>query len=239
MWNYKAQEYIHLTDQASDPVRHRLLIPEVLELMGPLEGKIVLDAGCGPGWFFRAMAERGARRICGIDSEATMIAHCRSLRIDTVELIEGDIRNSIRDKDRFDVILLILVLHLIEDASSILVPITRSLKPRGKIVIVVPHPCYHFDEHLIEALASRNQIRPADLHYVYSENHEVTGRIGRPPISFCMYHRSTASYLALVSSIKLRLLKIAEPCMPIKEKGESIWKCVPPFLMLSIGRNCI
>ena len=51
----------------------------VLEYLGPVEGKRVLEVACGRGGFTRLLAARGAR-VCGADfsGSALQIAHLRS-----------------------------------------------------------------------------------------------------------------------------------------------------------------
>jgi 2-polyprenyl-3-methyl-5-hydroxy-6-metoxy-1,4-benzoquinol methylase len=43
----------------------------------PLEGKTVLDVGCGPGHYAVALAQGGARRVLGIDISPEMIARAQ------------------------------------------------------------------------------------------------------------------------------------------------------------------
>src|SRR5205807_2341576 len=52
-------------------VRRRLEV--TLERLEPLEGKSILDVGCGSGRFCLAYAERGAARVVGIDFAPGMI----------------------------------------------------------------------------------------------------------------------------------------------------------------------
>jgi SAM-dependent methyltransferase len=46
---------------------------------GLIQGKLVLDYGCGPGWQAVAMYKRGARRVVGIDILEERLAHGRAL----------------------------------------------------------------------------------------------------------------------------------------------------------------
>src|SRR6185295_7396064 len=52
-------------------VRRRLDL--TLEALTPLEGKSVLDVGCGSGRFCLAFAQQGASRVLGIDFAPGMI----------------------------------------------------------------------------------------------------------------------------------------------------------------------
>ena len=58
-------------------VRRRLELN--VEKLEPLAGKTVLDVGCGSGRFCIAYAERGARRVVGIDFAAAMIDLARQI----------------------------------------------------------------------------------------------------------------------------------------------------------------
>ena len=49
-------------------------------LFPPLEGKAVLDLGCGYGWHCAYAAQNGAAQVLGIDSSEKMIAEARRRR---------------------------------------------------------------------------------------------------------------------------------------------------------------
>ena len=49
----------------------------VLERLEPLQGKTVLDVGCGSGRYCLAFAQRGASRVVGVDFAAQMIELAR------------------------------------------------------------------------------------------------------------------------------------------------------------------
>lgn len=61
--------------------------------IGPLNGKSVMDVGCGSGLYVVALKERGARKIVGIDLSANMLESVRRrIGSDTndVDLIQGE-----------------------------------------------------------------------------------------------------------------------------------------------------
>ena len=68
---------------------------KTLEACCPIEGKTVLDVGCGPGYYAVALAQKGARRILGIDLSPSMIAlaqkHAESAGVEkTCEFVVAD-----------------------------------------------------------------------------------------------------------------------------------------------------
>ncbi|UCE86574.1 MAG: methyltransferase domain-containing protein [Deltaproteobacteria bacterium] len=73
----------------------RLRYEMTLAACEPVRGKAVLDVGCGPGHYAVALAERGARRVLGIDFAPSMIelagAHARAAGVEKrCEFAVGD-----------------------------------------------------------------------------------------------------------------------------------------------------
>ena len=58
--------------------------PEVLELLPPLAGKMVLDLGCGIGDQAAQLAERGAR-VLGLDTNPELLAAAQIRNIPNAE----------------------------------------------------------------------------------------------------------------------------------------------------------
>lgn len=55
------------------PDKYFSILPTVLQLIGDLSGKTVLDMGCGSGFFSRAVADAGAISVLGIDRSTAQI----------------------------------------------------------------------------------------------------------------------------------------------------------------------
>src|ERR1700758_879117 len=51
--------------------------PQVMDMCGPLEGKRILDLGCGEGYCSRMLRQRGASDILGVDLSPRMIELAR------------------------------------------------------------------------------------------------------------------------------------------------------------------
>ena len=64
---------------ATMPVRAHIELHTVLGLLGDVTGKSVLDVACGHGYYSRALAQRGATRVLGIDLSESLVGVARDL----------------------------------------------------------------------------------------------------------------------------------------------------------------
>ncbi|MCI8516153.1 MAG: class I SAM-dependent methyltransferase [Hungatella sp.] len=112
-------------------------------LFPALEGKCVLDLGCGYGWHCRFCEEHGAARILGIDSSRRMIEEARrrgggngvSYRVCGVEEYEFP-------EKAWDLVVSNLVLHYIQDLDSVFERVWNTLREGGIFLFNVEHPVF-------------------------------------------------------------------------------------------------
>lgn len=112
-------------------------------LFPPLQGKSVLDLGCGYGWHCKYAAEQGAVRILGLDLSAKMIEEARkrnpengiTYRICGIEEYEYP-------ETMWDCVISNLALHYIEDIEKIFQQVHRTLKPGGVFLFNIEHPVF-------------------------------------------------------------------------------------------------
>jgi 2-polyprenyl-6-hydroxyphenyl methylase/3-demethylubiquinone-9 3-methyltransferase len=104
----------------------------VLEALGPLEGRRVLDLGCGKGRFARAMQDLGAQ-VIGLDLAAGMLAEAR--RVDRVRATARRLPFGPRT---FDAVVAVEVFEHLEPRTrhSVLGELSRVLRPGGSLAIV-------------------------------------------------------------------------------------------------------
>lgn len=109
----------------------------ILGLVGPVQGKRVLDVGCGDGVLSVALARAGAD-VTGVDADPRMLtaARDRASKADaTITFIEGDAWQLPFADDTFDVVAAITVLCFIGDAARAANEMARVLRPGGRLVI--------------------------------------------------------------------------------------------------------
>ncbi|WP_363800481.1 class I SAM-dependent methyltransferase [Lysobacter firmicutimachus] len=80
--NHADSQFDALADAYEDsieqmPFRKHIEMHSVLRVLGDTGGLRVLDLGCGSGLYTRAIAQRGARRVMGLDVSEGMIDYAR------------------------------------------------------------------------------------------------------------------------------------------------------------------
>jgi ubiquinone biosynthesis O-methyltransferase len=109
----------------------------VAELVGRLDGRCVLDVGCGDGALAEALARAGAQ-VTGIDADPHMLAAARerlaAARLEAA-LLQADAQAQPFGDARFDVVVAVTVLCLLHQPERALAEMARVLKPGGRLVI--------------------------------------------------------------------------------------------------------
>lgn len=114
--------------------------PAMVELAGDVQGRRVLDAGCGSGPLAAALRDRGAL-ASGFDVSPGMLALARERLGEEADLLVADLGDRLPyDDDAFDVVVCSLALHYLKDWHAPLTELRRVLRPGGRLVISVPHP---------------------------------------------------------------------------------------------------
>ena len=112
-------------------------------LFPSLQGKDVLDLGCGYGWHCKYAAQQGADRVLGIDLSEKMIAKAKEINGDpkiTYEIC--DLEAYAYPQDSWDCVVSNLALHYIEDLEEIFARVHRTLKKDGIFLFNIEHPVF-------------------------------------------------------------------------------------------------
>lgn len=132
---------------AGDPLG---IAPRLLELLGDLSGRTVLDAGCGEGYLARILAARGAR-VVGIDVSPRLIALARARDPEgVIEYRVADLSGPLPEcAGRFDAVASFLVLNDVADYHGFVATLAAVLKPAGRLVVALNNPySYVVRKHL-------------------------------------------------------------------------------------------
>lgn len=112
-------------------------------LLPPVEGRRVLDLGCGFGWFCRWAVESGAASAVGIDVSVRMLERAeRDTHDDRVTYQRADLDDVDLGVGRFDLAYSSLVLHYLADLDDLLRRVRRALVRGSALVVSVEHPIF-------------------------------------------------------------------------------------------------
>ena len=112
-------------------------------LFPPLQGKKVLDLGCGYGWHCQFAAEQGATQVLGLDLSEKMIEKARQLHAaDTIDYRVCGIEDYEYPKDTWDCVISNLALHYVKDLSGTFQKVHETLKDNGVFLFNMEHPVF-------------------------------------------------------------------------------------------------
>jgi malonyl-CoA O-methyltransferase len=108
----------------------------VLALLPDVQGRSVLDAGCGTGRYLQELKVRGASAI-GVDLSAQMLERARSV---SNSVARADFRALPFGACAIDLVVCGLALGDVADLELALAEIARVMRPGGCVIYSVVHP---------------------------------------------------------------------------------------------------
>jgi SAM-dependent methyltransferase len=180
-----------------------------------VQGKWVLDAGCGGGQNCIALARMGARAM-GVDSSKAQIQYARALAAH-----EGfDIPFSVCDvvdlgeiaEQGWDVLLSVAVLHYLADPLPALKEAVRALLPGGRLILSVDHPVRALFFEPQEQEWSPYPVR--NYHPQEGEERSANWRYPDTEVALTTWHHTIEEWVALVAEAGLQIQSLLEPPAP-------------------------
>lgn len=187
---------------------------EFQKLLPNVEGKSVLDLGCGYGWHCRYAVEQGAKSVIGIDLSEKMLKEAKDRTNDErIVYMRGAIEDINFEKESFDLIISSLAFHYIKSFELISEKLFHILKHKGGLVFSVEHPVFTafgnqdwiYDE-------KGNKIHwPVDNYFI--EGSREATFLGQRIIK---YHRTLTTYINSLINNGFTIKKVIEP-LPSQE----------------------
>ena len=115
---------------------------DLLALLPDVEGRRVLDLGCGAGQLAHHLATSGAAEVVGVDVPERMLVLARAAYAHPrVAYQQRAVEEIAFPSARFDLVVSSLVFHCVDDHAG-LVRIATWLAPRGIMVYSTEHPIF-------------------------------------------------------------------------------------------------
>lgn len=121
--------------------------PALRALIPPLQGRRVVDLGCGFGWFCRWAQAQGASEILGLDVSQNMLDRARggtpaSAAAGGIVYQRADLEQLQLPPATYDLAYSSLTLHYIERLAELFATVHQALVPGGHFVFSAEHPIY-------------------------------------------------------------------------------------------------
>jgi len=169
-------------------------VPYILELIGDVRGKNVLDAGCGGGFYSLLLSKKGAK-VLGIDGSEEMIRIAKenaSRKMLDAKFLVEDVTDLRIEDGVFDLVLSTLVLMDVKELDKAISELVRATRSGGDIVISVQHPILTAGDW--ERESGQKLFRKLDNYFMERELEAAWENEKKKQVPFKYYHRSLQAY---------------------------------------------
>ncbi len=226
-WNRIAATYVQGVGTNDDRIYQQ--IKDILwESLGNVQGQYILDVGCGSGWLSRLLQSAGAY-VTGIDGSATLLHMARVAAPDVV-FLEYNLAQGLPPLNHsFDRVVAHMVLMDIPNIHPLLAGIRSVLKPQGKFIFTMQHPCFF-------QCKSRRDDKTGELFrmvkgYLKPEVWRIESFGGHNH-----YHRSLTYYFDHLRAHQFAVTRLYEPeHIPsdgVPEAEQVFWRGIPVFILI-------
>ncbi|MGC7406624.1 class I SAM-dependent methyltransferase [Pandoraea pneumonica] len=181
--------------------------PAIRAMLPDLQGKRVVDLGCGFGWASRWMRAQGAASVLGLDLSQNMIARA------TADTSDPAIEYRIADLDAldlpdaaFDLAYSALTFHYVRDFDRLVQRIHKSLASGGHFVFTIEHPIFMAAAHP-HWIADEDGRKTWPVNGYSDEGERRTDWFAKGVLK---YHRTLATTLNALMGAGFRLKRVEE-----------------------------
>ena len=230
MADTKAEIWNQRNSGEGEPYKRYVTDPLIIELAKPLQGKVVLEQGCGNGHLAKKLARENPKRVVLVDFyEGNLECARRNLKsIDCqFEYVRADLNNPLDLKSSgFDAVTSSMVLSELCNLSTAVRETHRILNAGGVYVLTVTHPAYVFKRYLQERQTGRpnKKIIPARSYFDRQKSEFILGVETHEEIRAPHYHRTIQDYVDVLLSAGFSIQRVLEP-----ELNRELLRAAPRF----------
>jgi len=238
-WNAIGESWVLHADK--NDYRNFFLMPRMMEMLGDVSGRRILDLGCGEGGYSRQLKRRGANLI-GVDGSETLVRIARErAAAEKLEIpficANANALDTIAN-DSCDLVVAAMSLMDVEDYAGAVREIRRVLCTGGSLLMSITHPCF-------TARTAEWERHPDDRHELlfFKVDHyfdrevweeKITGAFSAPVLR---RHRPLQDYIQVLlrEEFLLRDFCEAEPTADELSKSDRFRKLtrIPYFLFMN------
>jgi 2-polyprenyl-3-methyl-5-hydroxy-6-metoxy-1,4-benzoquinol methylase len=178
----------------------------LLDLLGDVQGRRVLDLACGHGRISRELARRGGQ-VVGVDISDVLMDRAQAAETEEplgIKYLKGDVTSGrTLVGEMFDMVTCNHGLADIDDLEGALATIARVLRSGGRFVFSILHPCFPGWDESAPSSWPRAGGYYAEGWWL-AQNPGIRGKVGSN-------HRTLSTYLNAVLSHRMTVEAVAEP----------------------------
>ena len=196
-WGGVADWYDQHVGESGSEFHRQIVIPGTVKLLAAKADEQVIDVACGQGVLCRVLHSQGIA-VTGVDAAAELIRAARKHGSGEIQYSIGDARDlSGIAAESFDAAACVLAIQNIHPPGAVFQSVARILKPGGRFVIVMMHPCFRgaketswgWDE------SAKVQYRRTDRYLIPRKTPIATHPGSNPDQYTWTFHRPISGYV--------------------------------------------
>lgn len=228
-WDIVAETYSEENNRGRN-FHSQIYLAAVNELLGCVDEKHILDAGCGDGFFSLELAQKGAS-VTAVDSSEAMLNIAKRKHFhDNLQYYNMDLTRKLTFEDKFfDIVVANMLLMDVPEIESLVFEIARVLKKPGTFIFSITHPCFFLSDWEESENNTKTYKRIGNYLEERVEELNFWGKT-------LHYHRPLSRYIEAVEKAGMYVSSFREP-VPSRELielyPEQEYHCrIPSFVVI-------
>lgn len=244
-WGTVADWYQELLEENSDTYHQKVILPNLLRLLGLEKHNHVLDLACGQGFFAKEFVKTGAR-VIGADIAPELIQLAKKNASGVVFHTACANRLEFLKPGEVDTITLVLAIQNIENVHEVLQECARVLKPNGRLFVVMNHPVFRIPKSSGWGWDEKEKVQYRRIdRYLSEAKTKITMHPGSNPGKYTLtFHRSLQFYFKAFAKAGFAVQRLEEWIShkksepgPRTEAEDQARKEIPLFLCLEVVKK--
>ena len=190
-----------------------IIVPAMLEVVGSVDGKNILDLYCGAGYLSRRLASLGGK-VTSVDPSERLIGIGREVNIREKQQIDYSVAEptdlSVVEDSTFDDIVCNMGLMSTRDLAGTVAELARLVQLGGRFIFSVIHPCFCMPD-ACWVRSEDGTIMYKSVDNYYREGWWLSGATGVGRDKAKTKHRTLSRYVNALGARGFNVRRIVEP----------------------------
>lgn len=213
-WEPVSDWYMKYLQEDTDSYHAKVIIPNLLRLLGNIDGKKMLDLGCGSGIVGHILAEQKAS-VIGVDGSKSLIEAAKKVAQKNEQYHLSDVRVGLPKECRdIDVCISVMSIQNMDSLHKVFEHVAKALKKDGVFYIVTLHPAFRIPQ-LSDWVFDEKRKEQGRVVFTYMSETKIS--IAQNPSKkdspqSTTFHRSLQVYSKTLQNAGFMIRRIEEWC---------------------------